>query len=42
MKVFGLIIIMLKQEGFSKVADGYCKRSLLSNLKLRLKLFLLN
>ncbi|GAA0121787.1 MAG: hypothetical protein KID00_01415 [Clostridium argentinense] len=24
-EVFGLIIIMLKQEGFSKVADGYCK-----------------
>lgn len=24
-EVFGLIIIILKQEGFSKVADGYCK-----------------
>lgn len=24
-EVFGLIIIILKQEGFSKIADGYCK-----------------
>lgn len=24
-EVFGLIIIILKQEGFNKIADGYCK-----------------